>query len=98
MPWDSLPWVVVVAVFGWNTWLHLQLRDLYVAKAQLSEKIESLSDPGTNGTILKAIEEIKLLQRTMSARIDADYHTITLCLIAMSRGDTITMADLQRKA
>lgn len=96
--WDSLPWVVVAAVFGWNTWLHLQLRDLYVKKAVLAEQVQALANAGTDGTIMAAIDELKGYVRAMNDKVEADYQTVAICLIQLSNGKQITPADLKRKA
>jgi hypothetical protein len=94
----GLPWVVVLAALGYSGWLHAELRKLYIAKAELAKDVKALAESGTIGTILEAINEIKAMQRAMTVRMDADYHKIALCLITMSRGDKVTMADLQRPA
>lgn len=96
--WDSLPWAVVVLVFGWNTWLHLQLRDLYVKKAELSLQVKGLAESGTDGTIMAAIDELKGYVRAMNDKVEADYQTVAICLIQLSNGKPITPADLKRRA
>lgn len=95
---DSLPWAVVVVVFGWNTWLHLQLRDLYVMKARLQIQVGQLAEAGTDGTIMAAIDELKGYVRAMNDKVEADYQTVAICLIQLSNGKQITPADLKRKA
>ena len=95
---QGLPWAVVLAAFAYSGWLHAELRKLYIAKAELAKDVQALEESGTIGTILEAINEIKAMQRTMAVRIDADYHRIALCLISMSRGDKVSMADLARPA
>lgn len=95
---DNLPWALVVAAFGWNTWLHLQLRDLYVKKAELTKQVEALAAAGTDGTVMAAIEELKGYVRAMNDKVEADYQTVAICLIQLSNGKPITPSDLKRKA
>ncbi len=93
----GLPWAVIIALLAYSGWLHMELRKLYVAKAELSERVRALAESGTDGTIMRAIDEIKGMWQAMNARVEADYQTVAICLIQLSNGQKITPADLQRK-
>jgi hypothetical protein len=94
----GLPWALVVALLTYSGWLHLELRKLHVKSAELARDVKAMAESGTIGTIINALDEMKRMQQAMAVRIDADYHRIALCLISISRGDHLTMADLQRPA
>lgn len=93
----GLPWAVVVGLITYSGWLHLELRKLHVAKAELTQQVKALAESGTDGTIMRAIDEIRGMFKAINDRVEADYQTVAICLIQLSNGKPISPADLQRK-
>ena len=87
---------VVLALLAWNGWLHRQLGELSQVNTVLAGRVDSLEKMGTDGTVKEAIRDLVDQVRHLNDRVESDFQRIALCLVQLSNGKQITMAEILR--